>query len=93
MESTHNQLIEETTQLNHNITVLSSAAAMLQKNYSAVINQVNELLMQNQNMKSQLEEKEKEVTNLMSKLEDAENALKNMTSEAIPVSEGSVMDY
>lgn len=93
MESKHDKLIEEATQFNHNITAITSTVSMLQKNYSAVMVQVNELLMQNQTLQTQLDEKTKEVEELKEKLNAAEEALKNMTSEATPVSEGAVMDY
>lgn len=78
MESTHNNLIEETTQLNHNVAAITAVSSMLQKSYSSVVNQINELLMQNQSMQTQLAEKENEISELKAKLEGAENALTNM---------------
>lgn len=83
MESTHNHLVEEATQFSHNITAVTSAALMLQKNYTAVMTQVNDLLMQNQTLQTQLDEKSKEAEDLKEKLKAAEEALKRHTSELI----------
>ena len=92
MESTHNLLVEETSQLNHNISAVISGASMLQKNFSAVVNQMNELLMQNQSLNTQLVEKDKEINDLKHKLEGAETALKSMASESTSVSEGELVE-
>ena len=83
MESTHNHLVEETTQFSHNISAVTSTVFMLQKNYTAVMTQVNNLLMQNQTLQTQLDEKSKEVEELKEKLEAAEEALKRHNSELV----------
>ena len=83
MESTHNHLIEEATQFSHNITAVASTVSMLQKNYTAVMTQVNALLIQNQTLQTQLDEKTKEVEELKEKLKAAEEALKRPNVECV----------
>lgn len=83
MESTHNHLVEETTQFSHNITAVTSAVFMLQKNYTAVMTQVNGLLIQNQTLQTHLDEKRKEVEALKEQLEAAEEALKLHASKLV----------